>query len=111
MQSSADIPNWLLVYRYYDNGETPPAWTEVKYTGHAFEYTSGTIMQLTEFGDITPSTLTGVSSIIDFKLYRDTSNDSTLFDGADPLTGNALAKEFDIHYQRDMLGSRTEYIK
>jgi len=29
----------------------------------------------------------------------------------DTYTGNALFKEFDIHYEMDTLGSRTELIK
>ena len=111
LQSSADMPNWLLQYRVYNNGETPGAWQTVKWLDNKFTYTSGTILQITDFPDIDMSSIDGVSSFIDFKLFRDTLNTSTLFDGADPLTGTALLKEFDIHYRRDASGSTMEYLK
>lgn len=43
----------------------------------------------------------GVSSIMLIKLYRD---DNT-------YTGNAVTYQFDIHYQKDTIGSRQEFIK
>ncbi len=112
VQSSSNIPNWLISYRWYDNGDTiPSTWTNAPYGTHAFTYTSGSIMQLTEFDITVPVGIDAVSSMLDIKFYRDTNNTSTEFAGADPLTGNALAKEFDIHYQIDQSGSRTEYVK
>lgn len=112
IQSSADIPNWLIEYRWYDNGDTVPAtWTQAPYGTHAYTYTSGSILQLTEFAISVPVGIDGVSSILDIKFYRDTGNTSSEFAGSDPLSGNALAKEFDIHYQVDSLGSDTEYTK
>jgi hypothetical protein len=32
-------------------------------------------------------------------------------DGTDTYTGNALLKEFDIHYQIDEIGSKDEFTK
>lgn len=52
-----------------------------------------------------------VSDFIDIEVTRDTDNTSTLFAGADPLTGNALLKAFDIHLQQDASGSMAEYEK
>lgn len=44
-----------------------------------------------------------ISSILSIKLSR--------LGGSDTYTGDALLKEFDIHYQINSLGSREEYIK
>jgi hypothetical protein len=111
MQSAAAIPNMLLKYRIYDQGETPGAWVLAATTGQAFTYTSGTILQISSWPAIDMSTITGVSGFLDVKIYRDTANASTLFAGADPLTGDWLAKEFDLHYQVDSMGSGEEYSK
>ncbi len=112
LQSSANVPNWLLSYRVYENGATPPSWTDAAYSSHAFAYSSGTILQITHFPTIDMTGINSVSAFIDFKMYRDTTNSSTLFGGADPLEGNALAKEFDIHFQIDTpCGSATELVK
>jgi hypothetical protein len=111
MQSAAAIPNMLLKYRIYDQGEAPGAWVLAATTGQAFTYTSGTILQISSWPAINMSTITGVSGFLDIKVYRDTANGSTLFAGADPLTGDWLAKEFDLHYQIDSIGSGEEYTK
>jgi hypothetical protein len=112
LQSSSDIPNMLLKYRMYDNGEqVPSTWTSVAISSNAFTYTSGTILQLSRFPDIDTSTLTGVSCFIDFKIYRDTDNSSGLFAGNDPLVGKTLLKEFDVHYEVDGFGSEDEINK
>lgn len=111
MQSNAAIPNMLLKYRVYDNGETPPAWTLAAIDSHAFTYTSGTILQISAWPAIDMSSVTGVSAFVDVKIYRDTSNTSGEFAGADPLTGDWLTKEFDFHFEIDALGSRDEYTK
>ena len=48
---------------------------------------------------------------LDVKLYRDSSNVSTLFAGADPYTTAVLLKHLDIHYVVNTQGSRSEYTK
>lgn len=111
-QSSADMPNLLIEYRWYDNGDLIPAtWTKVAVGDNAFAYSSGTLAQLSEFDITVPVGIDAVSSLLEIKFFRDVANDSTLFSGSDPLTGNALVKEFDIHYQRDSNGSNQEYYK
>lgn len=111
-QASSNIPNWLLQYRWQVNGTAKTtAWTNVKYVSHAFTYTSGTLNQITGFGALTPPVGAGVSTILQLRLLRDTANASTLFSGADPLTGDVEAVSFDVHIQVDMLGSRGEYSK
>ena len=47
------------------------------------------------------SGITGISALLEFKLYR---NDNV-------VTGDVLGKEFDIHYQKDSIGSISELIK
>jgi len=79
-------------------------------------YSSGTIMQTSTASieiDLTGATggQLAVSDFIDIEVTRDTDNTSTLFAGADPLTGNALLKAFDIHLQQDASGSMAEYEK
>ena len=111
MQSGANLPNWLLRYRIYRNGDSPPAWTNAAYTSNLFTYTAGTILQIAEFPAIDMTGIDTVSAFVDFKMYRDTTNASGLFAGADPLVGDALSKEFDIHYQVDSSGSTAEYDK
>lgn len=113
VQSHANVPNWLLVYRKYRNGDAVPgAWVEAILSSHAFAYTAGTILQKSAFPVIDMTGMDSLSGFIDFKLFRDTPNTSTLFGGADPLVGDALAKEFDIHIQIDApSGSEQELVK
>ncbi len=111
VQASSDMPNWLMAYRFYNNGEAVPAFTLAAWDHNAFTYTSGSIMQLTNFPTIASPADENVSAILDIIMYRDSANVSTLFDGADPLSASAAAKEFDLHYQIDSTGSGREYNK
>ena len=111
LQNQDAEPNWLIEYRVYGNGDSPGAYTAVASAGTVFEYSTGTIMQISTFGAIDMSSITGVSATIDLKLYRDAANDSTLFSGADPYTGNALLKFFDLHVQIDAAGSNSQFTK
>ena len=110
-QSSANIPNFLLEYRKYKNGDSVPStWVKAVSTP-VFTYTSGTILQISVFPAVDMTGIDSVSLFTDYKFYRDTLNDSGEFAGADPLTGNALVKEFDVHFEIDTAGSRQEYVK
>lgn len=111
IQNQDKTPNWLLEYRIYENGATVPSFTSVKCASSVFSYTSGSILQICSFPEIDCSTIDSVSAFIDFKLYRDTGNTSTLFTGADDYSGTALAKDFDYHYQVDSTGSLGEFTK
>ncbi len=111
VQSSASIPNWLLAYRFYNNGAVIPSWSLAAYTSHAFTYTSGSIMQITGFPHIPAPANENVSAVLDLRLFRDSANASTLFAGADPLAAVGVAKEFDLHIALDSLGSGREYDK
>lgn len=111
IQNQDKIPNWLLAYRWYKNGEAPPAFTLAPINGSIFTYVSGSMLQISEFPDIDPPTDETASSFLDLKLYRDVTNVSTLFAGADDYVGDALLKEFDCHFQKDTLGSFNQYVK
>ena len=111
-QTSADMPNWLLQYRWQIQGNAKTtAWTSLAWEANVYTYTSGTLNQITEFPDITAPAGSGLSDIVQFRLLRDTDNDSSEFDGADPLTGDTSAVDFDVHYEVDSFGSDNEYIK
>ena len=101
-QTSVDTPVFKIDYRWYDNGGDPTgAFTTIIMDSLSFVYTSDTILQIGEFPLIEGSGISGVSSILDVKLYRDDN----------VVTGDVLLKEFDIHYEIDAPGSRTEFVK
>ena len=111
-QTSANIPNWLIQYRWQVNGSAKnTAWTNVKYASHAFTYVSGTMNQITGFGGLTPPVGAGVSLILQLRLLRDSANASTLFTGADPLNASADATFYDVHIEIDTFGSKEQYVK
>ena len=103
LQSQATTPTFKIAYRWYDNNDDPTgSFTTVASTGSAFTYSSGDIAQIATFDAIDGSGITGVSSILEVKLYRE-DND---------VAGDILVKEFDVHYQIDQeRGSRQEYTK
>lgn len=118
IQSAADIPNIVLGYRCWDNGDAVPSWTLVKpaalpgMTGsQVFTYVSGNIAQVTTFAEMDLSSITGLSANLQFKIWRDTDLGSGEYAVADPLTGDWAILEFDYHYQRDSMGSQGEYQK
>ena len=110
IQNQAAVPNWLMAYRVYNNGEGPGSFTLLPWDHSIVTYTSGTICQITDFAEISMTGKT-LSCIIDIKLWRDTTNASTEFAGADPVATDVLLKELDIHYEIDSLGSDEEYTK
>jgi len=112
IQTSSGVPNWLLHHRWQTNGLVKTTgWTYGKWTNLAFEYDSGNLNQIIEFPPITPPSGVSISDIVQFRIYRDTDNDSTLFDGDDPIVGDVSAYMYDIHFQIDSLGSDDEYVK
>jgi len=110
-QSSADMPNWWMKWRKWNNGEAKPAsWTSAIYASHVFTYVSGDLAQITKFPIIDMSDIT-ISGFVQVTFGRDTGNVSTLFTGADPLTGQAEFVEFDLHTEIDSFGSNDEFTK
>lgn len=102
-QTSVTTPTFKMDYRWYDLGNDPTgSFTTVTFDSFVFTYVSGTISQVAYInGGIDGSSITGVSSFLECKFYRD-DND---------VVGDVLTKEFDIHIERDSLGSNTEFTK
>jgi hypothetical protein len=101
IQDEAEIPTFKLDYRQYNLGEAVPSFTTIATTGETiFTYVSGAIHQILVFPSIPAAT--SLAAIFDWKLYRDDTD----------VTGDVLAKEFDIHVQFDApLGSGQEFLK
>lgn len=98
LQNASTAPNWLVGYRLVRNGEAVPStWTLTAVKAPVFTYPgSGTILQICTFESIPLPDLSW-SDTVDIKLYRDSSNASGLFSGADSHVGDAPVKYFDIH--------------
>jgi hypothetical protein len=100
-QAANQTPVFKIDYKWTSlGGAVPGAWTTYTMSTKAATYTSGTIHQLS-YGAAIAGTGHTISSVMEIKLYRD--------DNA--YTGNVLATSFDIHFESDLLGSRTEYTK
>ena len=101
-QTSSSVPVFKMDYRWYKLGAAPTgAFTTVSTTTAVFTYVSGTISQVYSWAAISAPSTETVSSIFECKLYRDDN----------VVTGDVLVKAFDIHYEKDTLGSRTEFVK
>lgn len=112
-QTSSNVPNWLIQYRWQYNGSAKQSsWTYAKRSTEIYPFVTGsTINQITTFGSITPTSDADLSDIIQFRLIRDGDNQSSAFSSTDPLTGNVSAVNFDVHVEIDMFGSRSEFSK
>ena len=114
MQNSDANPNILVQYRMYNNGDVPPAWTLKALTpsDNKFPFSSIGQQQITEFNlSAGHGASLGLSFTIDVKIYRDSANTSGLFTGVDTYVGAWNAKYYDIHFEKDMNGSRQEFVK
>ena len=107
MNSNAVV--WKMAYKWFDNGgAVPGSFTTITATvptDNLFMYTSGNLAQITDIPAIDGSSITGLSSMMLIKLYREDNVDG----GAGG--GDAMAFQFDIHFEIDMPGSRQEYVK
>lgn len=102
VQDEAQEPVFKTDYRCYENGQDPTgAFTTLTASSFSFTYTSGSILQIVSFSDIDMAGFDSVSAMCDFKVYRDDN----------VVTGDVLAKEFDVHYFVDTLGSSEEFTK
>lgn len=112
-QTEADMPNWLIGYRWQKQGSAKTtAWTLKKWVDNAFAYSAGTLNQITNFGSIAaPAGYGQVSDIVQLRLYRDVTNVSTYFAGSEATPLDQDIVNFDIHIRVDTLGSRQEFIK
>lgn len=111
-QNNNASPNFLLEYRWNLNGKSKvTAWTRIKCNTLAFTYVSGTLNQISYTSPISAPSGSDVSDIIQFRIYRDNANTSTLFTGADAYTGDAELVSFDVHVEINSVGSDEEYVK
>jgi hypothetical protein len=94
---------WRLEYKWTNIGDTEPAGFT---TLDILDAGDGTALkhQIASFAAISGAGKT-ISSIITMKVSR-IGGDAT-----DTYTGDALLKEFDIHFESDTLGSRSEFTK
>jgi len=116
VQTAAGMPNWLIGYRWNTNGAATnaAAWNYIKHSANAYEWTTGSLNQITKFDSITPPEGAGLSDLVHIKIFRDVANESTLFTGAEVdvnVQDNVAASSFDIHFEIDSAGSNTEYVK
>lgn len=112
-QTTVNMPNWILAYRWQAQGQAKVTdWTDTPWNHNVFTYEAGTLNQITRFPGITPPANYGqVSDIVQIRLYRDVTNVSTLFDGAETSPVDQDLVNTDVHLQVDMLGSDLEYTK
>ena len=111
-QNQNETPNWLLGYRWQSNGYAKTtAWTYMPWDNNVVEYVEGTIVQITSFRELEAPGTYGISDILQFRIFRDTANDSEELTELDPYVGNAEALSFDIHIEVDTIGSRQRYTK
>lgn len=112
-QTNAQAANWLVGYRWQVNGQAKTSgWTLLPLTSLIFSYTSGTLNQISDGSTtITPPANAELSDIFQVKLYRDYTNASTLFAGAETTGLDIDAMSADMHRRSDTMGSRTEYTK
>ena len=103
--SNADTGDvlWRIGWRWRNNGETAAALT----TQDLLVPANGTALtlQIDPFGTPLAKGNALISSMLDIQLSR-IGGDVT-----DDFTGNAILKEFDIHYQLDTPGSLMEFSK
>lgn len=112
LQSSGNSPNFLLAYRYLANCSTATDWTYLKCNTVACVYVSGTLHQKSYTTQaITPPANSTISDILQFKIYRDVANASTVFSSTDDYSLPAKVLSFDVHLISNTIGSRTELSK
>lgn len=115
-QIASGMPNLMIGYRWqYENKTKTTAWSNIIYSANAFTWSAGlSLNQITKFGSITPTTDAALSDCVQFRIYRDVSNASTLFTGAEvdvKTQDDVYAVSFDIHFEIDSAGSDSEYVK
>lgn len=115
-QAKGYAPNFFLEYRWQVNGGVKTGeWKKLKCNSLAFTYASGTIHQISYSEGIQVPYGSNISDVIQFRIYRDTTNASSLFTGNCPYNteGNASTGilSFDVHFMINSLGSTDEYTK
>jgi len=115
-QQGAAIPNWLMIWKLSRNGEADVIETDFSnynfevLQSHEYTYTAGVLNQISDFPTMDLSGAK-ISDEIVMHFFRDTTNVSGAFAGADPSLIAEIAVEMDIHIEINSPGSRTEYVK
>lgn len=112
-QVIVEVANWLIATRWQkQGGAKTTAWTNSIISANAYAWTAGTLNQITEFTPIVPPVGYGeVSDILQIRLFRDVTNVSGLFAGAEAAPADIDVVNLDAHIKTDTLGSREEYVK
>lgn len=101
-QSANQNVTWKIDYKWFNNNTAIPAsFTTLNLDQLVFTYTSGNLAQISEPTAGISGTGKNLSSFLLVKLYRDDN----------VYTGDALAFDFDIHYEQDSIGSDQEFTK
>ena len=100
--------SWGLEYSLSEIGSTFPNTTIIYGNTHMpAETLVADRHYLTDLTDINMSAVTTVSAMLICRIFRDAGGTGA----TDDYDNDAALLEIDFHYQRDDLGSRTEYIK
>ena len=116
LQQGATLPNLLLAYKKRIKNTTGIIETDysnfsfLKFDTPAFTYVSGILEQIIRASPIDISDM-GLSDTISFVIFRDTTNVSGLFAGAETISGDMYLTSFDYHARFQDLGSRSEFVK
>lgn len=102
-QSQSGSPVFKMNYKWFDiGGAIPTAFSPYVMSNRVIPWTSGSIHQLSAGSAlISGSSISNVSSIMLIELYRDDS----------AYTGDCVTYQFDIHFLKDTVGSRTSLSK
>lgn len=115
LDQTTTIPNILIRYRWQETGGLKvTTWTDyILDTIIVGEPAAGETRNalISNTTGITPPSGSGVSPIIQFKLFRDNANNSGAFAGSDGFSGVFSITAFDVHVEEDSMGSGTEYVK
>jgi len=105
--NTAGIVTWGIEYtwvNYSTSSKLFPA-TEISTTNYTVSTNQGKHHLIAKFDAITPivDEQDGISSILVVRFFRDADNDT--------YAADAFALSFDIHYEKNTVGSRGEYVK
>lgn len=104
-QASANVPNLLIQYRWQKPGSAQvTSWTNIGAPTQLHTYSSGTLNQCARFNGITPPSGALPGDLIEFRVVRDTNNDSGTFSGTDPLAASAELVSLEIIIVLDGIG-------
>lgn len=108
-QSQSGTPKWQMKYKWIANGYSiPTTFTTITTTVNEFSYSSGSIMQMSNFEEISPPFIAddkALSSVIKIELSRLGGDTEDTYDA------DLLFSEFDIHFQADTIGSFEQFKK